>query len=133
MKTLFVLISVVALFISNSAIAQTIVEEEFIVEGQPTTTAPVTTVPVVVTPGTTVVTTTPIAPVVVVPAEQEVYVGMGAYHVKTLLGPPTYVEKFRRYTRRHHGIYDEVWTYTSPTGTMVLYIKERRVQKVEYH
>ena len=130
MKPIFIFGAALALLISSLATAQMIVEEEFIVEGLPTTTGVVSETPVVVTPGTTVITTP--APVVLIPAEQEVYVGMSKYHVKEVLGQPTYVEKFRRFTRRHHGIYDEVWTYTSPTGSMVLYIKERRVQKVEY-
>ena len=131
MKPIFTFGAVLVLFISSLATAQMIVEEEFIVSGQPTTTSVVPQTPVVVTPYTTVVTTTP-ASIVVVPAEQEVYVGMSKYHVVEALGQPTYVEKFRGYTRRHHGIYDEVWTYTTPTGGIVLYLKERRVQKVEY-
>lgn len=131
MKILFILGTVFAVFVSSSVIAQIITEEEFIVEGEPVSTQETTT-PVVVTPGTTtVVTPTPAAPVVAIP-EQEAYVGMSKYHAIQVLGQPTHVEKFRRFTRRHHGIYDEVWTYTGPTGTTVLYIKEKRVEKVEH-
>lgn len=130
MKTLLISSIFVFILTCSIAIAQTYVEEEFIVEGAPVYTEPVPSQPVVVTPGTTVVTTTP--PVIVVPAEQDVYVGMSRNHAVEILGPPTYVERFRRFTRRHHGIYDEVLTYATPTCNMVLYIKERRVQKIGY-
>ena len=132
MKILFISGVVFALVVSASAIAQIITEEEFIVEGEPTSTEIITSTPVVVTPGTTIVVTPPPTAPIVVSGEQEVYVGMSKHHAIEVLGQPTYVEKFRRFTRRHHGIYDEVLTYTTPTGIIVLYIKERRVQKVEY-
>lgn len=101
--------------------AQTYTETEFIVEGEPTTTQPIVTQPVATT--TTVVTTT---------AEAPIYVGMGKYHVIEVMGQPTYVERFRKIRGRQQGIYDEIWTYQTPTGTTVVYIKERRVMRIEY-
>lgn len=113
MKTILsilVVLSVVPVF------AQTYTTEEFIVTGEPTTTTPATT---------TVVTTT-------TTTEAPIYVGMNKYHVVEVLGHPTYVEKFRRFAGRQQGIYDEVWTYQGPTCTTYVYIKERRVARIEY-
>lgn len=128
----FSLSLVFLVFFSTFAFSEYIVEEEFIVTGEPSCPATPSVVYPNSTTSTTVVTTTTSPTTVIVPGEQEVYIGMSKYHVADLLGKPTYVEKFRSFTRRHHGIYDEVWTYTSPTGNLVLFIKERRVQKIEH-
>jgi len=136
-NVLLVSILFILVFCNSLLNAELVTEQEFIIEGTPTTSTPVVT-----TSDTTVITTTPAvtqtAPtvvatpgtVVLLPGEKDVYIGMSRHHAVQKLGPPTYVEKFRRYTRRHHGIYDEVLTYASPAGNLVLYIKERRVQKI---
>lgn len=123
MKTILsilVVLSVVPVF------AQTYTTEEFVVTGEPTTTTTTTTgsyaVPTAATT-TTVVTTT---------AEAPIYVGMNKYHVVEVLGHPTDVQRFRRFAGRQQGIYDEVWTYQGPAGTTYVYIKERRVARIEY-
>lgn len=120
MKILLVILAI--LFVAP-IFAQTYSETEFIVEGE-TRTTPVTTTGTSVAPTTTTVVTTT--------TEAPIYVGMGKYHVIEVMGQPTYVEKFRKIRGRQQGIYDEVWTYQTPTGTTYVYIKERRVLKIEY-
>lgn len=132
MKTLLVILAVLCVL---PAWAETYTDTEFIVGGQPTATCPqpsgttvVTTtgtVPVV-QPGTTIVTST------VPPGEKPIYEGMTKQHVMEVMGHPTDIQKFRKFQERQQGIYDEVWTYQQPTGVIYVYIKERRVQKVEY-
>lgn len=130
-----ILLLVLILFVVP-VFGQTYTDTEFIVEGEPTTTQPVIPQPGISTVTTTTTTSSCVPPatttVVTTTTEQPIYVGMNKYHVVEVLGQPTYVEKFRRFAGRQQGIYDEIWTYQTPTGTTVVYIKERRVMKVEY-
>lgn len=137
MKTLLLILIVLSVVPVS---AQTYTTEEFIVTGEPA----------VVQPGTTTVTTTTTGPgthvvpgpgagpgpgpATVIPPgpEAPIYVGMNKHHVIESMGHPTHVERFRRFAGRHQGIYDEVWTYQTPTGTTFVYIKERRVLRIEY-
>lgn len=96
---------------------------------QPGTTTVTTTT--TTTPGTCVVPVTPTT-VVTTTTETPIYIGMSRYHVIEVMGQPTYVEKFKRFRARQPGIYDEVLTYQTPTGVTYVYIKERRVEKIEY-
>lgn len=124
-----IIISILVVLFALPVYAQTYTETEFIVEGQPTTTATTCpTAPVIAQPqpGTTTVVTTTTS------AEAPIYVGMTKQHVVEVIGQPTYVEKFKRFSARKQGIYDEVWTYQTPTGVTYIYIKERRVDKIEY-
>lgn len=127
MKTLILTLMVL---LAMPLFAQTYTDTEFIVEGQPTTPVPGTTTVTTTTTGTCVVpgTTT----VVTTTTEAPIYVGMNKYHVVEVLGHPTQVDRFRRFAGRQQGIYDEVWTYQSPTCTTYVYIKERRVARIEY-
>lgn len=136
------LIFVLALILCSPLFAETYTDTEFIVEGQPrtpqgvvTTVQPgVTTVttttyggapaPVIVQPGTTIVTTT-------ATREAPIYVGMTKYHLAEVMGQPMAVDKFKKFAARKQGIYDEVWTYQTPPGVTYVYIKERRVEKIE--
>lgn len=133
-----ILLVVLFVLVVIPAFAQTYTTEEFVVEGQPTTTVPTTTTPVYTTgapvytvpaSGATVVTT---PGAVVVDNDLPIYKGMSAAHCKEVMGDPTYVEKFRKFRARKQGIYDEIWTYEMPTGPVVVYIKERRILKLEY-
>lgn len=113
--------------------AETYTDTEFIVEGRPAAPQPGGTTVITATPGysTTVVQQGP-AVVTTAPAESPIYVGMSKYLLVEAMGQPTAVDKFRKFAARHQGIYDEVWTYQTPTGVTYVYIKERRVDKVEY-
>jgi hypothetical protein len=130
MKTL---IFAVTLLMALPLFAETYSDTEFIVEGQPIVPPTVSAGPAPV--GTTVVTTQPGTAVVVAgpaPTEAPIYVGMSRQLVLDKMGQPTNVEKFRRFSARQQGIYDEIWTYQGPAGVTYVYIKERRVAKVEY-
>ncbi len=145
MKPLFFVGSLVlALLAASFLLAQVYTTEEYVVEGDsyPGATEQVeviTTQPGVVTSQGTVVTTrtgVPVVtagpPVVLVPGEQEIYVGMTRQNVRTTLGAPSDIQRFSAFRARKQGIYDEIWTYAYPTGTTYVYIKERKVLRVEY-
>jgi hypothetical protein len=131
MKTLILIIT---LLMALPLLAETYSDTEFIVPGEaprPTTVmaqpAPAGTTVVTTQPGSTVVTTTSPAP-----TESPIYVGMSKQHVMEVMGRPTNVEKFKKFSARQQGIYDEIWTYQGPASVTYVYIKERRVDKIEY-
>jgi len=129
MKTL---IFIVTLLMALPLFAETYSDTEFIVEGEAPRPTTVMTQPAPA--GTTVVTTQPGVAVVTTPAptESPIYVGMSKQHVIDVMGKPTNVEKFKRFSARQQGIYDEIWTYQGPASVTYVYIKERRVDKIEY-
>lgn len=129
MKTLIIILAVL---LSAPLFAETYTDTEFIVEGEPgattTTCAPAVTTTTTTCPvSTTVVTTTS-----TVPAGSPIYVGMSKQLLVQKIGQPTRVDKFKRFAARKQGIYDEIWTYQTPVGVTYVYIKERRVAKIEY-
>lgn len=138
MKTFISIMALLAVA-ASFVYAETYTTEEFIVEGQPTTRTPVcgntvTQTTTCTVPATTVVTpagTTTTTTVVTTTGESSVYVGMTKYHLIEVMGQPAQTEKFKNFNRRQQGIYDEIYTYQTPTGPIVAYIKERRVVKVE--
>lgn len=127
------------LVLSAFVSAETYTSSEFVVPGEPipgsgpgTTTVTTSSTCVTTAPGTTVVTQgPPVAVVTTTPAESPVYVGMSKYLLVQNMGEPVNVQKFNRFAGRQQGVYDEVWTYQAPTGVTYVYIKERRVAKVE--
>ncbi len=126
-----IILPILVILAAVPVFAQTYTDTEFVVQGQPTTSAPAAPQPgtgVVPAPvpgtTTTVVTTTP--------AESPIYVGMSKSYLLQVMGQPTNVDKFRKFSARQQGIYDEILTYQSPTGVIYVYIKERRVDKIEY-
>lgn len=134
-----IMLSILVVLFAVPVFAQTYTDTEFVVQGQPT--APGPAVP---QPGTTTVTTTAtgscVAPVpgttttvvTTTIGESPIHVGMSKAYLLEVMGRPTYVDKFKRFSARQQGIYDEVWTYQTPTGVTYVYIKERRVDKIEY-
>ena len=131
MKTIVLL--VLSVFFVVPAWAETYVTEEFVVEGDtvPAGGEAVISESVYGTPATGTVVTTQRGPAIV-PTDTPIYVGMNKYHVIEMMGQPTYVEKFTNFRARKQGIYDEIWTYETPSGPITVYIKERRVLKIGY-
>jgi len=118
-------------FFAAPVFSQTYVTEEFIVEGD---TIPASGETVVIdygygTPATGAVVTTQ-GGAVITPTDNPVYVGMNQYHVIEVMGQPTYIEKFTKFRSRKQGVYDEIWTYQTPSGPITVFIKERRVLKI---
>jgi len=120
------LLGIIFIFSITLAAAQTIAtEEEFVVQGEPSsvkTTAAKNQTNTII-PSAVIISPTP---------KSHIYIGMSKYLLMKEAGRPSYTEKFRSFAARNKGIYNEVWTYTRPTGNITVYIKEGRVQKVEY-
>lgn len=131
MRKISLLAILLLMFVSTTMIfAQVYTTEEYVVEGDTVVGDNVTTYTTTTTTGGTVVTPLPpTTELIVVPAEQDIYIGMGRAHLRDLMGPPADLQRFKA---RRRGIYDEIWTYLTPTGTIYVYMRERRVLRIEY-